>query len=181
MTLQYDRTLPTGLPLAEYANTTLNLLGEGEKIKGILNTLTRDGGLKEMLEIGYAAKVIECDFSGSSGNTSVGLACTAAPSGATGVLVWQNDLGSAGSMVILKDAGSVAFAEGDTITSNTNTFPITSGTLVLSPGGTDNKYSGEVQVGAEAGSGGAVYDALIAVADGMTALRADASNLFQGG
>jgi len=179
MTLQYDRTLPTGLPLAELADTGLDFIGEGEKLKGILNSATKDGALKEMLEIGYAATVIEFDFSGQTGNFAIGDVVTGSTSLATGTLVWQDDLGSAGSMIVKKTSGT--FQEEVITVPNANAVTVVAGTLNLTPGGTDNKYSGEVQVGAEVGSGVDVYDELVAVADGLTALRANISNLFQGG
>jgi hypothetical protein len=179
--VQYDSTTVGGLKLAEHVNTALGKIDEAGTIKSLADNSTKDGALKEMLEIGYATKVVEFSVGSQTGNVSVGDTLTGGTSGAEGVLVWQNDVGSVAHMIVQKVSGT--FQEGETVTGNGNgnTMTITAGTLVTAPGGGDGKYPGEVLFGAEAGSGPAVYDAIVAAMDGMSALRSSYSVLFQGG
>ena len=178
----YDRTLPSGLKLAEHVNAALALIDEAATLKQLASSMTRDGALKEMLEIGYAGKVVEVTLdqsAGSSpGNVSIGGTYTGDTSGAVGKVVWQNDQGSVAEMVLEKVSGT--FQLDELVTgSNGNTAQID--VLDLTPGGGDAKYDGEIQFGAEAGAGAALYDGIVSAMDGLTALRNEFSDLFQGG
>lgn len=188
MSITYDRTLPSGKKVAEHAAKVLALIDEAPTLKAIADEAIKFEGTtnKAMLELGYAAKVVEVTIdqsAGSSpGNVNIGDTYTGGTSGAAGVIAALDDAGSIAKMQLVVTSGTFEVDEIVTASgSSTNTGQIDA--IEQSPGGGDGKYSGEIQFGAEAGAGPALYDAIAAIADastGLTALRDDYAKLFQG-
>ena len=192
--VKYDRTLLGGLKVAEHADSVLALLDESASIKELVGSVTKSpnavspaaGDVKEMLEIGFAAAVVECTVNqsvgGSPGNVAINDIYEGDVTGFQIKVVFQDDQGSQAHMVCRKVSGTPVEDELMTNqTSNSNTGKITVGSLVAAPGGGDGKYQGEVLFGVEAGSGAAFYDATVAAMDGLTALRDEYVKIWQGG
>lgn len=179
----YDAALVGGLKLAEWDNKALALVDEAATIKQLAAACTMAGTRKEMLEKGFAASIIELVINQSAGglpgNVSIGQTLTGGTSGAVGTVLYQDDQGSVATVWLKNVTGTFQLTEIVTASTSGNTASVTS--INTSLGGSDNKFDGEVIFGAEAGSGAAVYDAIVAGTDGMTALRDKLAALFQGG
>lgn len=202
MAISYDRTTPSGLKTAEHVNAVLALIDEAATLKAIADELTKQpnhtspaaGQDKQLLEVGLAGVAFEAtvnqSFGSSPGNVGNGARYTGDVTGFVIEVDVQDDQGSQCHVRGRVISGTPLEDELMTADSPTNTGKITVGTLVWSggdafegtkTGGGNGKYPGEEQFGVGAGSGAEFYDALVAAADGLTALRDEYVKLFQGG
>lgn len=192
--IKYDRTLFGGLKIAEHADAVLARIDEAATLKELAGSLTKGpnstapaaGDNKKMLEIGYAAGAVECSVDQNAGTTPGNVLIGDIYKGDVTSFEMrvdsQDDQGGSSHMVCTKLVGIPV--EDELMTNqvtNSATGKIIVGTLVLAPGGGDGKYQGEIAIGAEAGSGDALYDAIVAAMDGLTALRDEYVKIFQGG